>query len=103
MDELKSKISESADKENVRLAKELGESKIDALKLKAQMNVNAAKAKIAEKKEAVDKSKQERRIVDLLDYADNRQQLAYAAAQEAEFTTLEAAAEAADYIDKYGE
>ncbi len=50
MDELKSKISESADKENVRLAKELGESKINALKLKSQMNVNAAKAKIAEKK-----------------------------------------------------
>ena len=102
MDELKSKISESADKENVRLAKELGESKINALKLKSQMNVNAAKAKIAEKKSRW-QVQQERRIVDLLDYADNRQQLAYAAAQEAEFTTLEAAAEAADYIDKYGE
>ena len=66
------------------------------------MNFNAAKAKITEKK-AVDKSKRERRIVDLLDYADNRQQLVYAMAFEAEFAILEAAAEAADYIEKYGE
>ena len=50
MNELKSKISESAVKENVRLAKGLGESKIDALKLKSQMNVNTAKEKITEKK-----------------------------------------------------
>ena len=102
MNELKSKISESAVKENVRLAKGLGESKIDALKLKSQMNVNTAKEKITEKK-AVDKPKKERRIVYLLDYADNRQQLAYAVALEAGFTILKAATEAADYIDKYGE
>ena len=103
MNELKSKISESAAKENVRPAKGLGESKIDALKLKSQMNVNAAKAKITEKKEAVDNSKQELCIVYLLDYADNCQQLAYATALEAGFTILETAAEAANYIDKYGE
>lgn len=93
----------NAARENIRLAKERSDSKLNSLKLRVQMNVNAAKAKITEKQEAHDKTKQEQRIVNLLDYADNCQQLAYAMALEAELTILEAAAEAADYAEKYGE
>lgn len=93
----------NAARENIRLAKERRDSKINSLKLRVQMNVNAAKAKITEKQEAHDKTKQEQRIINLLDYADNCQQLAYAMALEAELTILEAAAEAADYVEKYGE
>lgn len=93
----------NAAKENHRLAKERRDSKINAMKLKAQMNINAAKAKIAEKKDAKDKAKQEQRIIDLLTYAESCQKLALASALEAELTILEAAAEAADYAEKYGE
>ncbi len=93
----------NAAKENYRLAKERRDSKINAMKLKASMNINAAKARIAEKKEAKDKAKQEQRIIDLLCYADSCQQLALLSALEAELAILEAAAEAADYVEKYGQ
>lgn len=92
----------NAAKDNVRMAKERRDSKINSLKLRAQMNVNAAKAKIAEKQASRDKAKQEQRIVDLLDYADNCQKLALALAIDAEMAILEAAAEAADHAEKYG-
>ena len=93
----------AAAKENARLARERRESRLNSLKLRAQMNVNAAKAKVAEKKEERDKSKQEQRIADLLMYADKCGEMSYAFALETEMTILEAAAEAADYIEKYGE
>lgn len=93
----------NAAKENIRLAKERGDSKINSIRLRAQMNVNAAKAKITEKKEAHDKAEQEQRIINLLDYADRCQELALALALESEASILEAASEAADYMEKYGE
>ncbi len=92
----------NAAKENYRLAKERRDSRINTMKLKASMNINAAKARIAERKEAKDRAKQEQRIIDLLYYADSCQQLALVSALEAELAILEAAAEAADYVEKYG-
>lgn len=42
-------------------------------------------------------------ILDLIDYADYCQQVAFAYAIEADLTLLDAAAVAADYVEKYGE
>ena len=93
----------NAAKENARLAKERCDSKLNAILLRAQMNVNAAKAKVKEKKAALEKADQEQRILDLLDYADKCQQLAVAMSMEADWAFLAAAAEATDYTEKYGE
>ena len=93
----------NAAKENLRLAKERKDSKIYALKLKAQMKAEALKDKIADKREARDKAAMECYILDLLDYAEACQQIAFAAAIEADLTLLEAAEVAAEYIEKYGE
>ena len=116
LDELDAAVAESMDdlaataegnvaaaKENIRLAKERKDSKLYAIKLKAQMRSEALKAKIAEKRAARDKEAMEVYILDLLDYAESCEQLAFAWAIEADITLLEAAAAAAEYIDKYGE
>ena len=99
--ELKGNINANA--ENARLAAEKGKSKFNSALLKAQMSIEAARDNIAEKKEARDKEAQERRIIDLLDYADNCQELALALAAESNLAILEAAAEAAEYAEKYGD
>ena len=67
------------------------------------MRVNAAKEKIAQIKTEKEKSKQEQRIADLFDYAEDCRQLALAMALEAELTVLEAVAEIADCEEKYGD
>ena len=109
MDELEADISEevtgsiNAAKENIRLAKERRNSKIYALKLKSQMKADALKEKIADKRAEKDKAAMESYILDLLDYAECCQQVAFAAAIEADMTLLEAAEAAADYVEKYGE
>lgn len=92
-----------AAKENIRLAKERKNSKIYALKLKAQMKAEALKEKIADKRAARDKAAMENYILDLIAYAENCQEIAFAAAIEADLTLLEAAEVAADYVEKYGE
>ena len=89
--------------ENARIASERRKSKLNSMRLKAQMNKEAAKERITAKKEAKDKASQEKRIVELLDYADSCQQLTLAMALETEAAVLEAAAEIADYNEKYGE
>lgn len=93
----------NAAKENLRLAKERTDSKIYAFKLKAQMKAEAVKQKLADKRAEKDKAAMEMYIIDLLDYAECCQQVAFAAAIEADMTLLEAAEIAADYIEKYGE
>lgn len=93
----------NASDENKRLAKERMNSKIYAFKLKKQMKAEALKEKIAERREERDKAALECYILDLLDYADCCQQVAFAAATEADFALLEAAEAAAGYIEKYGE
>ena len=93
----------SAVKENARLAGEKLKSRISSATLRAQMNVNAAREKIADKREAADQEKAAQRIMDLLDYADECQDLAANASAEAERAMLEAAQEAIAYRKKYGE
>ena len=93
----------NAAKENARLAKERKESKANALKLEAQMKAEALKAKLAERRDSKDKAAMELYILDLLDYAECCQQLAFAAAIESDLALLEAAEVAADYVEKFGE
>ncbi len=93
----------NAAKENVRLAKERADSKIYAFKLKAQMKAEAIKDKLAVKRAERDKASMELYIMDLLDYAESCQQVAFAAAIEADLTLLQAAEVAAEYVEKYGE
>ena len=93
----------NAAKENAKLKKERADSKIYAFKLKAQMKAEAIKDKLAAKRAENDKAAMELYIMDLLDYAESCQQVAFAAAVEADLTLLEAADVAAEYIEKYGE
>lgn len=93
----------NAAKENYRLAKERKDSKVNAYKLQAQMKADALKAKLADRRVEKDKASMENYILDLLDYAECCQQVAFAAAIEADMALLEAAEVAADYVEKYGE
>lgn len=93
----------AAAEENSRLARERRNSKIFAIKLKAQMKAEALKEKIADKKAEREKAEMECYILDLLDYAQYCQQIAFAAAIEADLTLLDAAEAAAEYVEKYGE
>ena len=93
----------NAAEENIRLAKERKDSKIYAFKLKAQMKANALKQKIADRRAEKDKAAMENYILDLLDYAEACQQVAFAAAIEADMTLLQAAEVAAEYNEKFGE
>lgn len=86
--------------ENTCLANECLHSKLNSTLLKAQMNVNAAKAKITENKVFSDESERKQRIIDLFNYADNCYYAALATVLEAEAAVLEATAEAADYTEK---
>ena len=89
--------------ENARLAKERRESKINAIKINAQMRADALKEKIAQRDDAKDKAAMESYIIDLLDYAECCQQVAYAAAMEADMALLEATQIAAEYKERFGE
>ena len=88
--------------ENVRIVKERREEKRNSVKIRAQMGVDQAKAKIADRKEAVDKASQEMLIQDILDYAERCQELAYAWALESEYAVSEALEVIDDYCKKYG-
>ncbi len=107
-DKLEEKIAQvrgdvAAGQETARLAAERGKSKLSSVRLKAQMSVDAAKEAILEKKEAHDQKSQEKRILELLDYADDCEELAAQLAAEADLALLEAAAETIDYYAAYGE
>ncbi len=93
----------NAGKENARIAKERREGKINSLKLQKQMNMEARKAKITAKKDAIDKANMEARIEDLLDYADSCQVMALSWALEMETALLAASEQAAEYAEKFGE
>ena len=88
--------------ENARLIREQRENKLDTAKLRTQMKVNNAKAKIAAHKEAIDKAAQEEWILDLLEYANGCYEMAYAWAMEAEYTLSEAAYEIDYYNERFG-
>ena len=91
-----------AAKEDVRLAKERYDSKLNATRLKVQMHMEDVKNRIEAKKTELDKAAQEELIMDLLDYADDCQMIAYAYAMEAELAILDACDEIEDYDSKYG-
>jgi hypothetical protein len=88
--------------ENNRLAKERYNSKLNATRLKVQMHQEEVKNRIESKKTELDKAAQEELIMDLLDYADDCQMVAYAYAMEAELAIMDACDEIADYEAKYG-
>lgn len=91
----------AAAEENARLLREQRDSKCNSVKLRAQMRVNDAKAKIADRREAIDKAAEEEWILDLLDYAESCYEMAYAWAMEAEYTLMEAAYEIDYYTDRF--
>ena len=88
--------------ENRRLAKERSDSKLNATRLKVQMHQEEVKNRIAAKKTDLDKAAQEELIMDLLDYADDCQYIAYSYAMEAELAITDACEEIKDYEAKYG-
>ena len=88
--------------ENRRIAKERSDSKLNATRLKVQMHQEEVKSRIAAKKTDLDKAAQEELIMDLLDYADDCQMIAYAYAMEAELAITDACEEIRDYEAKYG-
>lgn len=107
-DKLEEKIAQAkgdltAGGEAARLAAERGRSKLSSALLKAQMSMDAAREAITEKKEAHDQRSQEKRILELLDYADDCEELAAKLVAEADLALLEAAAETIDYYAAYGE
>ena len=92
----------AAAEENARLIRERRDAMCSNARLRTEMKVNAAKEKIAERREALDKAEQEAWILDLLDYAEDCYEMAYAWAAEAEYTMMEAAYEIDYYVDKFG-
>lgn len=70
---------------------------------KAKENIDVAKSKIAEKKEAVDKDLLEAYIDDITDYAAGCLSLAFWAAEEAKIATLEAIQAKIEFDEKYSE
>ena len=75
--------------------------KCDSLKLRTQTRLDDAKAKVAAHKEAIDRAEQEEWILDLLDYANECYEAAYAWALEGEYTLMEAAYEINDYTERF--
>lgn len=88
--------------ENARMIRERRDAKCSNAKLRTEMKVNAAKEKIAVRKEELDKAAQEDWILDLLDYANSCYEMAYAWALEAEYTMMEAAYEIDYYTKRFG-
>ena len=91
-----------ADTEAINKAMEDINDKIDATRLKVQMHREEVKNRIETKKTELDKAAQEELIMDLLDYADDCQMVAYLYAMEAELAIMDACDEIADYEAKYG-
>ena len=91
----------AAAEENARLIHARRDAKCSNAKLRTEMKVNAAKEKVAERKEARDKAAQEDWIIDLLAYANSCYEMAYAWAMEAEYTMMEAAYEIDYYNEKF--
>ena len=91
-----------AAEENLRIAKEKHDSKLNTARLKAQMNIHAAKARRIERLENMDKAAWQNYINYLFDYAEDCQDIAEAYALEAELAIYEAMLEIAEYEKTYG-
>ena len=90
----------NATEENLRLAKERYEGKLNASRLKVQMHKDELARSSDNKKTQLGMAAEERMITDLLDYADDCQMIAYAYALEAEMAILDACDVLTDYTDK---
>ena len=110
-DEAKEKIEEKkkeyrgsieALKENLRMSAEKVEGRASAELLKAQMNIDVAKERVAAKKEAYDKAKMEEYIDEVIMYAESCVELSILAAKEAKLAVLEAVAAQTEYEERYG-
>ncbi|MBR3202474.1 MAG: hypothetical protein IKF60_02680 [Solobacterium sp.] len=92
----------AAAEENARIIRERRDAACSNAIIRTEMKVNAAKEKVAVRRDAVDKASQESWILDLLDYAEGCYEMAYAWAMEAEYTMMEAAYEIDYYNDRWG-
>ncbi len=107
-DEIDKKVADTkgdltAAQENARIASERVQSRVSSGLLQVQMNLKAAKENLNEKKTEWDKSKSAAHIEDLVKYAEACEAMAAELVLEADLTLLQAASEAADYAEKYGE
>ena len=96
-------------KDSVESAKDRAKASAESIKgaaaeevSKFQAGIDAAKQKIADKKEAIDKHRLEKYIDDTIDYSASCLNVALVAAEEAKLAALEAIAAQMDYIEKYG-
>ena len=89
--------------ENARLKEEELKGKAASDIIKARMTIGAAKDKIADRKEAINKELLAAYIDDTVDYAASCVELSLIAAEEAKLATLEAIAAQKEYDEKYGD
>ena len=106
-DQIGKKIQESkgdleAFKENYRIVSERVKSKLSSELLKAQMNYQVTKEKVATMKKEYDKDKLSHYIDEQLEYAENCVMLSQYAAEEAKVAFLEAMKAQKEYDEKYG-
>lgn len=97
------KSSVNALKENYVIFSERAKGKVSSELLKAQMNLDAAKAELEARKETHDKEKLSKYIEDMVEYAEACAILASLAAEEAKLASIEAAEAQKEYEEKYGE
>ena len=93
----------AAAEENIRLAQESAEAKINSALLQAQMTVNELKAKKAELEKQEDKESRARYINNLISYAKDCEELAENFRIEADLAYKEAEDEKASYAKDFGE
>lgn len=90
-------------KENYIIFSERAKGRASSELLKAQMNFDAAKKDLEEKKAAHDKEKLAEYIEETIDYASACIELSNLAEQEAKLALLEATKAQAEYEEKYAE
>lgn len=107
-DEIDAKLAEArsnaiAAHETARIVRERGKGKLNSELIKAQMTMEAAKDALDQKVENLDKEHRKARIDDLLTYSENCEAMALSLIAESKLALLQAAEEALDYAEKYGE
>ena len=88
---------QAAAEENARLAKARRDRKINSLKLKAQMKAEVLKERIDDRRESAEEAEMDAYVLELMDYAECCQQMAFSAAVEADLILLEAASGCSEF------
>ena len=83
--------------ENARIAKARRDSKLNSLKLKAQMKAEVLKERIDDRRESAEEAEMDAYVLELMDYAECCQQMAFAAAVEADLILLETASGCSEF------